>query len=274
MYKMLFPNGVKKAFTVSYDDGCYDDIRLMEMMKEYGIKGTFNVSSGIFREEGTKPYGVWPRLTLSEAKDSYRKNGVEIAVHGLKHRNFTFLNEAELYCEIACDRANLERYFGGVVRGAAYPYGSFSDMAVDALRRCGIKYCRTVRDRYDFSLPTDWLRLEATCHHNNPRLGELLTEFLNTDFDDCKMFYLWGHTAEFRRDDNWSVIEDVFKAVSGREDIWFATNIEICEYCAAYNALEYSTAPDTSCVYNPTGKKVWLEKDGSALCVGQGELIG
>ena len=82
MLNMRFPGGVKKALTLSYDDANYDDMKLMDMMDEYGVKGTFNVSSGIYREEGTEPEGGWPRLTLSEAQKHYKEHGVEIAGAG------------------------------------------------------------------------------------------------------------------------------------------------------------------------------------------------
>lgn len=40
MLNMRFPGGVKKALTLSYDDANYDDMKLMDMMDEYGVKGT------------------------------------------------------------------------------------------------------------------------------------------------------------------------------------------------------------------------------------------
>ncbi len=261
MLSMRFPNGLKKALTLSYDDANYDDMRLMELMDKYGIKGTFNVSSGIYREEGTQPDGGWPRLTLSEAKKSYREHGVEIAVHGLEHRSFTSLTEAELNYEIAADKANLEMQYGMVVRGAAYPYGHYNDESVNALARNGIKYCRTVNTREDFAMPEDWLRLRATAHHNHPGLMELARNFASgsgVPENEPALFYLWGHTAEFRRDGNWDVIEGFLKFMSEQGDIWFATNIEICEYHLAYKALEYSTSPSSRMVYNPTAKDIWL----------------
>lgn len=261
MLKMRFPGGLKKAVTLSYDDGLFDDIRLMELMDKYGAKGTFNVSSGLYRKEGTQPDGGWPRMTKTEAFKEYKAHGVEIAVHGLVHRDFTRLTEAELNYEISADRANLEEQFGIIVRGAAYPYGSYSDAAVEALRKNGIKYCRTVCCREDFGMPEDWLRLFATAHHKNPRLMELAQKFVDTDTDDPRMFYLWGHTAEFRNDNNWEVIESFLKFMNGhREQLWFATNIEICEYHKAYLALEYSVSPETRMVYNPTAKEIWLAK--------------
>ena len=36
----------EKYFTVSYDDGTEQDIRVIALMEKYGIKGTFNISSG------------------------------------------------------------------------------------------------------------------------------------------------------------------------------------------------------------------------------------
>lgn len=264
MLKMLFPNGLKKVLTLSYDDGCYDDIRLMELMEKYGIKGTFNVSSRLYRPEGTAPEGGWPRLTMSEALESYTKHGVEIAVHGLCHRDFTALDNAELNYEISCDRANLEMQYGCVVRGAAYPYGSYNDAAVEALKRNNIKYCRTVNCREDFAMPEDWLRLKATCHHNHPDLMGLAKRFIEESPRGCTMFYLWGHTAEFRRDKSWGIIEEFFEYMSGREDLWYASNIDICEYDLAYKSLEYSTDPDSRMVYNPTAKEIWLAEVVSA----------
>ena len=59
---MRFPNGLKKVFTMSYDDGVRQDRRLIEILDRYGIKATFNINSGIFeaaadyeRQDGTGP---------------------------------------------------------------------------------------------------------------------------------------------------------------------------------------------------------------------------
>lgn len=40
----LFPQGKKKALTLSYDDGVTQDERLIGLMQRYGIKGTFNIN--------------------------------------------------------------------------------------------------------------------------------------------------------------------------------------------------------------------------------------
>ncbi len=38
----------QKLFTLSFDDGTEQDCRLIALMEKYGVKGTFNISSGIF----------------------------------------------------------------------------------------------------------------------------------------------------------------------------------------------------------------------------------
>ena len=35
---LRFPQGKKKAFTLSYDDGVEQDIRLVSLMNQYGVK--------------------------------------------------------------------------------------------------------------------------------------------------------------------------------------------------------------------------------------------
>ncbi len=42
----------RKIFTISYDDGSKGDLRLIELMKKYGIRGTFNLNSGSYGLDG------------------------------------------------------------------------------------------------------------------------------------------------------------------------------------------------------------------------------
>ena len=44
---MRFPEGKKKALTLSYDDGVHQDKRLIQILNRYGIRATFNINSGI-----------------------------------------------------------------------------------------------------------------------------------------------------------------------------------------------------------------------------------
>lgn len=46
--KMILKDGKTKVLTLSYDDGVVQDIRLIEIMNKYGLKGTFNINSGMY----------------------------------------------------------------------------------------------------------------------------------------------------------------------------------------------------------------------------------
>jgi len=271
---MRFPGGLKKALTLSYDDGVEQDIELIDILKQHGIKATFNINSGCFPPEGcVHPKGqIHRRMPLSRAKALYGGSRHEVAVHGVTHAHLPDMPVAAMTREILCDRENLEREFGGIIRGMAYSFGTFNDTAVQVLRDCGIAYSRTVRSTHDFGVPNDWLRLDPTCHHNDPQLMQLCDRFLADPAPFfSKLFYLWGHSYEFESDGNWEVIRAFCEKMSGHEEIWYATNIEIVDYLNAYRSLIAGAAQRT--LYNPICTRVWVEEAGKLYEIGPGETV-
>ena len=271
---MRFPEGRSKVLTLSYDDGVEQDIRLMQIMLRHGLKGTFNLNSGQYAEEGA----VFPENTLfrplsrNAALKLYKNSGMEVAVHGVHHPFLEQLPRNLCTYEVLQDRIQLERDYDVIVRGMAYPWGTYSDDVVETLRCCGIAYSRTVEHTEKFDLPADWLRLPSTCRHTNPRLMELAKRFVEGKVTYAPwMFYLWGHSYEFERDDNWSVIEEFAAYMGGREEIWYATNIQIYDYVTAYQQLVFSM--DRRRVYNPTAQPMFFETDKTIYRVGSGETI-
>ena len=263
---MRFPGGRSKAVTLSYDDGTGTDRKLIEIMSKNGLKGTFNVNSGYF---GSQPGGG--KLTASEALELYTSTGNEMAVHGYKHLNLTELDSAVATNDVLKDRIELEKLSGAPVRGMAYAYGSYNDSVVEILRICGIVYSRTVVSTERFDIPNDWLRLPATCHHNNPRLMELAKQFIEAPNGQPRLFYLWGHSSEFNTNDNWHVIEEFASYVGNRDDVWYATNMEIYNYVKAYDALQF--AADGSFVYNPGVQDVCINYMGKECTVCPGKVV-
>lgn len=267
-----FPKGRRKALTLSYDDGVEQDIRLIDIMKKNGLKGTFNLNSGLYPEEGTvyPPGTVHRRLTEKRASEVYGGSGMEVAVHGLTHPFLEQLPSNLCMAEVMKDRENLERQFHTIVRGMAYPFGTTSDTVADILKQSGIVYARTTVSTGDFRLPADWLHLSATCHHRDGRLMELAEKFVGEmPKYGSWLFYLWGHSFEFEADDNWDVIERFAACVGNREEIWYVTNLELYEYMEAFGRLIFSA--DGKMVSNPSARDVWFEKDGVAYCVKAGE---
>lgn len=267
---LRFPEFKRKAVTLSYDDGVRTDIKLIKILDEYGLKCTFNLNSGLFaKNEGEL------RLTEKEAAELYANSGHEVAVHGFKHLSLTAVTEEAAARDVIKDRENLERIFGKIIKGMAYANGSFSENSVETLRKCGIEYARTCVSTHAFDLPKEWITLPATCHHNDPDLFRLADEFINREDSDYAwinspmMFYLWGHSYEFRDNENWSVIEEFAKKVGKRKDIWYATNGEIYEYVQAFDRLKWSV--DYKFVYNPTDKDIYVDMLGDKLVLKAGK---
>ena len=210
---MRFPGGRAKALTFSYDDGVEQDIRFIETLDKNGLKGTFNINSERFSPEGKVfPEGQIHRpMTERRCYELYSESGHEVAVHALTHPHLEQMPPERIAYEIVKDRENLESLFGTIVRGMAYPYGTHNNTVVDVLKACGIVYARTTAVTGRFDIPSDWLRMPATCKHTDPRLMELARKFvkMNITKDGAKLFYVWGHTYEFEGDDNWNVIEEL-----------------------------------------------------------------
>lgn len=272
-FTMRFPGFKYKAVTLSYDDDVVFDKKLMEIIDAYGLKCTFNLNSGIFAEKSGGRV-----MTEEETKALFTNCGHEIAVHGLKHLSLAEFDSAVATKDVLLDRINLENMFGKVIKGMAYANGSYSDEVVKILETCGIHYARTTVSTGRFDIPTDWLRLPATCHHNDSRLGELTEEFLKDYPENAhyarkvpKLFYLWGHAYEFNDNDNWYIIENFAKKVGNRDDVWYATNGEVYDYVKAYESLEYSVSGDM--IKNPSAIDVYLNYCGKAIKVPAGATV-
>ncbi len=258
-FQMRYPGGLAKAVTFSYDDGVAQDIRLVEIFNRYGLKATFNINTSRLRPgvvaEGKGAMG------LEQARDLYRNSPHEVAVHTLTHPRLEPLAPELVTYEVLEDRTNVEDIFGTVCRGMAYPFGfSFdrdSDTTVDILKACGILYARTTTPSFSLKFPTDWLRLKPTCHHDSDRLAELSDKFLNEPCTDAPwLLYVWGHSFEFDTKGNWDKFRGFAEKISGKSDVWYATNIEIFDYADAYRRLRFSIAFDRVC--NPTAHELFF----------------
>lgn len=269
---MRFPEGKSKALTLSYDDGVKADIRLLKIMNGYGLKGTFNLNSGLFPHKGNHD-----RLGEEEAFNLYKDCGQEIALHGDRHIFLDKVPLPEATREILLNRSYLEKRYARTVRGMAYAYGAYSDEIVQMLKTLGVVYARTTQSSHSFEIPKDWMRLKPTCHHRDEEFKELADKFFTCSPEselkhrESLLFYLWGHAYEFDDDGNWEILEEFAKRASQCKDIWFATNVEIYEYVKAYESLIFSL--DGERVKNPSAIPVWLEIRGKTYKIESGREV-
>lgn len=251
---MRYPDFKRKAVTFSYDDGVIYDKRLIEIFDKHGLKGTFNIPSGLL--------GMDRHFSNEELLRLFKDSAHEIAVHGYRHLSLTEVDFGVATRDVMKDREELESLFGRKIQGMAYANGAFDDGVVDILKKCGIKYARTTVATERFNLPDDWLRMPATCHHGHPRLMEFAKKFVEEGEysypwkNTAMLFYVWGHSYEFNDNDNWSIMEEFAEYIGGRKDIWYATNGDLYDYVQAFKRLEFSL--DGNIVYNPSAVPVWF----------------
>ncbi len=260
IYK-CFPGGRYKALTLSYDDGKAEDRRLVEILNRNGLKGTFNLNSGLMERPDMIP--------REEVRELYR--GHEVACHTYSHPTLERCPITQVVEELMKDRRQLECIVGYPVRGMAYPNGSYSPDIVKLLPSLGIEYGRVVGDSDDFGIPKDYLTWKATCHHNH-NLMENAKRFMETKKSQYLfLMNVWGHSYEFNLHHNWELMEEFAAFTGKREDIWYATNIEIVDYMKLLDCLKYSAAGDL--VYNPSAKSAWLSVDGQVVEIRGGMMV-
>ena len=258
-----FPGGKAKALTMSYDDGKKEDVRLVEIFNKYGIRGTFNINYGLMNENHPE------RLEKRQLAELYK--GHEIATHSYTHPTIARCPLTEAAAEILEDRKGLESLTGYPVRGHAYPNGSYSQEIKELFRKLGIAYGRVIECADDYALPKDPMEWRPTCHHNDAGLMEKARFFAGFSKKQyLKLMYVWGHSYEFSRDDNWEVMESFCELAGGRDDIWYATNIEYVDYMERLRGLQFGA--DNTFVYNPYAASVWISVNDEIRELKGGEL--
>ena len=75
-------NGKMKALTFSYDDGVEQDIRLIEILDRYHLRGTFNLNPGLQSPEHTFQKGsvTVRHLPLAQLPEVYKLPGIPIPI--------------------------------------------------------------------------------------------------------------------------------------------------------------------------------------------------
>ena len=259
-FELRFPGGLKNALTFSFDDSRVYDRKLVEIFNKYGVKGTFHLNSGMF--------DFPDYINTNEVADLYK--GHEVACHSVTHPNPGCITKTAWLNELMEDRRTLEKLTGYPVRGFSYPYGIFNDEVIDVAKAVGLEYSRTVNSDPWFNLPSDFMKWNPSCHQSEAM--ELSDKFL--DFKHHRhpaLFYIWGHSYEFNEDNNWDYIEAVVKKLSGKKEVWYATNIEIKDYITAFRGLK--TTLDEKTVYNPSAITVCFADGNKIIEIKPGETI-
>ena len=245
----IYPGGLKRILTFSFDDGAENDARLISLFNKYNLTATFHLNGISYLGKSAEE--------KEKIKNVYRNH--EIACHTLSHGWPSRLPAASLVTETMRDREILEEIAGYPVTGMSYPSGSYNGEVISVMHACGIEYSRTVKSTNDFCLPDNFLEWHPSCHFKSAMpLAERFLRDIDTQWTN-PLFYIWGHSHEIRSEEEWEQTERLLALLSENDKIWYATNIDIYNYISAQRMIKISA--DERVFYNPTATDVWVEKD-------------
>ncbi|MEO7101568.1 MAG: polysaccharide deacetylase family protein [Luteolibacter sp.] len=137
---------------ITVDDGNASDYtHILPSLLRHGLKATFFVCSGRLDQPSF--------LSRSQVLE-IQAAGMTIGSHGVSHRCWRHLPEAELRHELQTSRNDIESLCGVAVREAACPFGSYDRSVLAALRQAG--YQRVYTSDGGVSIPGNWLKSRTT----------------------------------------------------------------------------------------------------------------
>lgn len=267
--RKCYPGGKRKAFSLSYDDGVEQDVRLVELLNHYGLRGTFNLNSQLMLEQfaWTHESGmVVRRMPVEQARELYQ--GHEIASHSLTHPYLHTLPESEVMRQLGEDKRQLEELFNRPVAGFALPFTDYSDTIARCAQRCGFEYVRISEESGDFNPIQPRFSRRAGMFHLNPGLGRFVEEFLRTDCE-LALCQIVGHSYDLDAADMWQTMEEIFSAVSRNPEVACLTNLELVRYL---DAMEQAVVTEDG-LYNPADIPLWFRLGEQVLTVCPEERI-
>ena len=227
-------NGNLKALTFSFDDGVLQDLKVLEILDKYGLKATFNLNScHLGNKNHLDVYGQkinHDKIAPKNVKEVYKNH--EVAVHTKTHPLLTKLSDEEIIDQVENDRQLLSALCGYEIIGMAYPCGGVNndDRTADILKKStGVEYARTINSNASFNPPKNPYRWHPSVYAVEcKKVFELAEKFLTLETDEPQIFFVWGHSHEFDILDEmtWEKLEEFFQMISGKEDVFYATNKE------------------------------------------------
>ncbi len=261
MIHKLYPYGKKKAFNVTYDDGVLQDVKFVNLLNKYHLKGTFNLNSGLMENgfEWTHECGmVIKRLKADAVVELYE--GHEVASHTLMHPYMEELTKEELIYQLATDKANLEKIFGREIKGFAVPFIYYSKLIEECVKECGFEYGRISEESLSFCPQNDFYNLKATIFHCDGKLEDLTKQFVKTD-EEMAVFQIVGHSYDLDVEGKWDMMEGIFKMISEQSDILPMTTIELVDYLKAMDKATYTS----EYIENNSDISLWFDIDNKVL---------
>lgn len=228
----------KKFFTLSFDDGITQDLRIIEILKKYDVKCiSFNINTGLYGANWEwvgqvigNPNVTHIRFTEEELKTGIY-DGYEVLVHTMSHPSLKNYDRsaAKIKKEVGKDADNIEALTGVRPVGMAWPGGDteYTDKTIEmVLEHTDIRFARGTTSTYSYDLPEYFMKWMPTCSAVDPQCLTLAQQFIDAECTEDMLFYVWGHGYELDQHDYYDEFEQLIKMMSEAEDVYLVTNTE------------------------------------------------
>lgn len=250
----------KVIVTTSWDDVHKLNLKLVELLNKFNLKGTFYIAL-----DNNNYYE-----NRNELEEEIREisQSQEIGAHTLTHPTLTEINLNQAKKEIADSKKWLEDLLSQPIKMFSYPRGIYNDEIKNLVKKAGFIGARTVKifncqcpDDFFAWLPTlqiyphPFRRRDAKTLHWSRHLLDPLKQRLpglvkwhlppfayfnwfalaRATFDYVKkeggIWHLWGHSWEIERYQMWNDLEKIFSYINNFKEIEFLTNSQVLERC-------------------------------------------
>ncbi len=245
----------KTIITTSWDDGNKLDLKVLDLLDKYGLRGTFYIP----KSHQSK--------TLSDPEINVVCRRQEVGAHTLNHVNLSAVDLTTAREEIRGSKDYLEDLTGKDIEMFCYPFGHFNNEVRQEVKAAGFLGARTTKE-FDIRYPDDFFSFNTSLHiypfpfrkrdeshyhlskflfqplqkkYSGIRaLGLPLRSWLSWDnlsrsvFDHALeingLYHIWGHSWEIERYGLWDKLESHFKYISRRDDCLYLTNGEALKF--------------------------------------------
>lgn len=233
----------KIIVTTSWDDGHPLDVKVVELLEKYNIKGTFYVP--IKNSE----HPVMDATTLHEISNKH-----EIGGHTVNHIYLNTIGETAAQFEISECKIMLQDKLGKEIDAFCYPGGKFSQRDKDIVKNAGFLFGRTTKllhttpDEDSQLLNTtvqaynhSCITLAGHCVNNkhfipiiqnclflkgNKDFPQLAEAVMSRILNNGGVFHLWGHSWEIEQFKLWDELEIVLKMCAFHNEVSYLDNTE------------------------------------------------
>ena len=212
-----------------WDDGVVTDLRLIELLRKYQAKATFNLNPGLCMDERIQSswvpagYKGWSHKGFHGGKIGKKElvevySDFQVASHCMRHETVGTLPDKDFLKAALDARHFLEDLFLRPCRGFAWPCGEYTQELADAMLAEGFLYGRTVENSEPVTASPHPMILRSSCHFTDNGFYERYEQAKKTD----KIFYFWGHSYEMLDSEGmWNQLELKLKFIhDDPEAVW------------------------------------------------------